>query len=91
MRLKESGGIGAASDFEQAHRSDAVVYICFFDGLFAAPQAAPPPGQPVPPPFNRARIVVSADGQASLDSAGYHDTPGFGPGRGEIAIARPTP
>jgi hypothetical protein len=89
MRLKESGGIGAPSDFEQAHRDDPVVFVCILDGQFAT-SSAPVPGASARPTSNRARVVVSAAGDISLDAAGYHDTPGYGPGHGEIPISRPT-
>jgi hypothetical protein len=61
----------SADAFAQNHRSDAVVYVCYFDGDFPTPLPIPPP-----PPFNRRIVEVAANGETATFVYGYHDVPG---------------
>lgn len=61
---------GVISNFIREHAEDEQLFVCYFDGPLATPG---PPGRPQ---HNRARILLSVDGDAALDAAGYHDTPG---------------
>jgi hypothetical protein len=85
MTRNGAGGPAAVSEFVKAHVDDPVVVICYFD---VDPDEIATPVPPDAPRHNRVRILVSATGEAALDSAGYHDIEGFGPGRGELQIER---
>jgi hypothetical protein len=52
-------------------QSSAVVTVCLFSGTFVTPVGPPAPDGSVPPPHDRLRLLVSADGSVRLDAAGY--------------------
>jgi len=84
-------GPNAVNDFTRRHSNDAHVYVCYFDGQYAAPFAAPAaPATPDRSTPNRERVLVLASGDGAQDTIGYHDTPGHGRGQGELDLLRPT-
>jgi hypothetical protein len=91
-QLTRNGPTGprAVSQFVSAHAKDARVYVCYFDGDYACSQPPPQPPATPGPGYNRVLILVSLSGDAQLDSCGYHNTPGRGPGHGELQLLRPS-
>ena len=66
------GGPQAVSDFAQRHEERSMIYVCYFDD---GDYATGGPGDA--PPHNRVRVLVEPQtGEAAMDTAGWHDTPG---------------
>jgi hypothetical protein len=66
-------GPRSVSDFVRRHAGKGRIYACFFDD---GKDLATPTGEGAPP-HNRVLVLVDpATGEAALDSAGYHGTPG---------------
>jgi len=83
-------GPSAVDQFTNKHAKDARIYVCYFDGTFAGSKPAPAPPATVDPyPYNRLRVFVSTPGESWAEAYGYHDTPGHGPGQGQLDLLRP--
>jgi hypothetical protein len=83
-------GPWAVSQFAAGLGADEPVAVCFFDDGkdWAFPRPAPLRGTSEPPPQNRIVVLATAS-DAVVEMAGYHDTPGHGPGAGQIDVKRP--
>lgn len=91
QETRHPGGPNAVSQFVEQQAPNEFVAVCTFDDGddWAFPgQPAGPSGTEQLPPRNRIVVLATSAG-AALDAAGYHDTPGHGPGRGEIPIEPP--